>query len=324
MEVTNKLKMKKLNQGITLVSLVITIIVLIILAGISINLTLGEEGIFTLAQKARENMELAQIEEQEKLNTLYTEFDFNTEGEGEIGDIVDAIDKLSDFKKAIAQAIQDAGGIPPEDPLTAQTETFQEKIKELTDGTATKEDILLGKTAWAQHTKLTGTNKGIDSIKNMLFGGTSQEKSIPCETSTKANVSVGSSDPLWTQRSQNYTGKSDPIYLLKDPDGNLAIANTITISYTCGASQAYNQETSYGQTIYLKDEEGNILDTITKKNGSTTWNLFTLKISGSYVYIEYTLSARVRLTTYNPDMNARAYATMTTPSVIYLYEQKDD
>ena len=157
------------SKGITLVSLIITIIVLIILAGISINLTIGDEGIFTIAKRAKENMELAQIEEQEKLNTLYTEFDFNTEGEKEIGDIVDAIDKLGAFKEAIAIAIKQAGGIPIEKPKVADTETFQERIKgivaEVTkNATATPEDITEGKTAWVNGQEITGTNQSSNSF----------------------------------------------------------------------------------------------------------------------------------------------------------------
>lgn len=58
------------NKGITLISLVVTIIILIILAGISINMILGENGILTMAKKAKENMELAMAEEQEKLEEL--------------------------------------------------------------------------------------------------------------------------------------------------------------------------------------------------------------------------------------------------------------
>lgn len=61
----------KNNYGITMVSLVVTIIILIILAGVSINLTLGDNGLITIAKKAKENMELAQIEEQSRLNELY-------------------------------------------------------------------------------------------------------------------------------------------------------------------------------------------------------------------------------------------------------------
>ena len=57
-------------SGITLIALVVTIIVLIILAGVSINLVLGENGIITMAKKAKENMEIAQTKEEEMLNTI--------------------------------------------------------------------------------------------------------------------------------------------------------------------------------------------------------------------------------------------------------------
>ncbi|MCI8481761.1 MAG: type II secretion system protein [Clostridia bacterium] len=49
--------MKKIreNKAITLIALVITIIVLLILAGITLNLVLGERGIFKMAQEAGKN-----------------------------------------------------------------------------------------------------------------------------------------------------------------------------------------------------------------------------------------------------------------------------
>ena len=53
--------MKKTEKGITLIALVVTIIVLIILAGISINLILGENGIITKAQEAKQAQEKAEI-----------------------------------------------------------------------------------------------------------------------------------------------------------------------------------------------------------------------------------------------------------------------
>ena len=49
----------KRDQGITLISLVVTIIILIILAGVSINLILGQNGIINKAKEAKENMEIA-------------------------------------------------------------------------------------------------------------------------------------------------------------------------------------------------------------------------------------------------------------------------
>ena len=68
------------GKGITLIALVVTIIVLIILAGVSISLVLGENGIVTIAKRAKENTELAQIEEEKELNELYTQLESkNTE-----------------------------------------------------------------------------------------------------------------------------------------------------------------------------------------------------------------------------------------------------
>ena len=56
--------MLKQQKGITLVSLVITIVVLIILAGVAISLTLGENGIFNKATAGKQNYMLAANEEQ--------------------------------------------------------------------------------------------------------------------------------------------------------------------------------------------------------------------------------------------------------------------
>ena len=55
---------KKKEKGITLVALVVTIVVLLILAGVSINLVLGENGLINKAKEAK----IRTMEEQE--NTL--------------------------------------------------------------------------------------------------------------------------------------------------------------------------------------------------------------------------------------------------------------
>lgn len=55
--------MLKGQKGITLVALVITIIVLLILAGVTISLTLGENGIFKTAEGAAKNYTNAQDKE---------------------------------------------------------------------------------------------------------------------------------------------------------------------------------------------------------------------------------------------------------------------
>ena len=66
--------MKKEN-GITMITLVVTIIVLIILAGVSITTLLGDNGIITKAKQTRQNILYAGQEEQEQLNQLFWEME---------------------------------------------------------------------------------------------------------------------------------------------------------------------------------------------------------------------------------------------------------
>ena len=57
------MKKRNMTKGITLIALVITIIVLLILAGVSIATLTGQNGILTQAQKAKENTELSSEKE---------------------------------------------------------------------------------------------------------------------------------------------------------------------------------------------------------------------------------------------------------------------
>ena len=72
------------EKGITLVALVVTIIILIILAGVSINLLVGQDGLISRAKLAKEQYENAAQDEQNKLNELYERLAGNwSEGEEE-------------------------------------------------------------------------------------------------------------------------------------------------------------------------------------------------------------------------------------------------
>ena len=63
-------KNQKMSKGITLISLVVTVIVLLILAGISIQMLTGDNGILTRAGDAKERTERAEIEEALKMEYI--------------------------------------------------------------------------------------------------------------------------------------------------------------------------------------------------------------------------------------------------------------
>ena len=181
--------MKKQN-GITLISLVVTIIVLIILAGISINLTLGQDGIITKAREAKQNMEFAQVEEQEQLNQLYSEM--TGESVGSTSD--DAISKLVEFKKQIASAITDMGVATSEN---AEAETMLNNIRSIV-GSTTAEKVSYdntnsGLTATNVQTAMDEINNSIDEVENgiknkVIYGNT--ETSVETKVFTYAGEVV--------------------------------------------------------------------------------------------------------------------------------------
>ena len=64
---------KNKQKGITLIALVVTIIVLIILAGVSITMLVGDNGIVTQAQRAKQETEQAEKQEKEYMGKLEDE-----------------------------------------------------------------------------------------------------------------------------------------------------------------------------------------------------------------------------------------------------------
>ena len=101
------------SKGITLIALVITIIVLLILAGITISALSGDNGILTNATRAALSTELSKYQEElelykvnktaENINFIpetllagKTDLNYNTKQEGETGNIQTIITDISD------------------------------------------------------------------------------------------------------------------------------------------------------------------------------------------------------------------------------------
>ena len=69
------------NSAITLIALIITIIVLLILAGVTLNMVIGKNGIFGKASNAKSKTEIAQYEEELQLAILELQADKTSKNE---------------------------------------------------------------------------------------------------------------------------------------------------------------------------------------------------------------------------------------------------
>ena len=96
--------MKKEEKGITLVALVVTIIVLLILAGIAISLTIGNNGLFSRAKNAVDVWNETSKKE-----------------ENEIGDFIGVFDNTVNEINEV--------GTPKMRTITIKTEYYNEEIK---------------------------------------------------------------------------------------------------------------------------------------------------------------------------------------------------
>ena len=83
-KIKNTKIVKKGNRGITLISLVVTIIVLLLLAGISIMMLTGNNGILQRASDAKEITEMSQLKELAEMVKYSMLMDKTTNGTGEI------------------------------------------------------------------------------------------------------------------------------------------------------------------------------------------------------------------------------------------------
>ena len=64
----------KSNAGITIITLVVTILIIIILASITINAVLGDNGLLKQAQDAKDLAESTTLETGDKMNSLLQEY----------------------------------------------------------------------------------------------------------------------------------------------------------------------------------------------------------------------------------------------------------
>ena len=148
-------KIIKKAKGITLISLVITIIILLILAGVTLSLTLGDNGIITQAQKAKEAQEIAAIKEDLQLAILDKELEKGGTGltreeleeivgnYGEMQEDGNTIKTEDGYEINIDEIYKPGGGTGGDAATDEELAALQEKVEELEQ---TVEDLTNTKT----------------------------------------------------------------------------------------------------------------------------------------------------------------------------------
>ena len=152
-------KIIKKAKGITLISLVITIIILLILAGVTLSLTLGDNGIITQAGKAKEAQEIAAIKEDFQLAILDKEIEKGGTGltqeeleeiagnYGELQEDGNTIKTEEGYEIKIDEIYKPGGGTSgggsgaSDEELAALLEKIKELEQTVTDLTNTKTEL---------------------------------------------------------------------------------------------------------------------------------------------------------------------------------------
>lgn len=279
-EIISKLESKK---GITLVALVITIVVLLILAGVSINLVVGNQGILTKTKKADEDAKQAAIKEQIDLALT------NYQIEKIANDNLNFKDYMEDEEQSGIKDLEVIDENPSEEvQLIGRIDGRIIIMK--TDGSyvLTKGDNLVkngfGKNGNENFPDFTNNN-GVFSLTTDRYKLISSSDFIEVDTSKKYYQSM-----IGAQKENvgfHYIGFAE-----YDRDKNL-IADQ-NVMYVSGSLTYLEKELKDGdKEVYLNDLSGfqkNNLDADWPKTGLIFWNY---KDSTGYEYPEETYSKNV-------------------------------
>lgn len=154
-----KKQQNKLNKGITLIALVITIIVLLILAGVTITTLTGENGIINKSSEAKEATRKATAKEQVQMAVMASREGDKIINNDTLKVNLDKIDKIEDVPDIITDDSY---------PLTVTVDTYEVTIK--SDGSVIEGRWSFEETEAAETFETPGTiDGGVASATNPMI-----------------------------------------------------------------------------------------------------------------------------------------------------------
>ena len=259
------MKERKRQEGITLVALVITVIVLIILAGVTLSTLVGDNGIITKAQEAKQNMANAAGEEDKLIQNLLNEIKGIEAGGGEI-EVPEGTIEFGEVTWSNGQA---------EVEILANTagETLQYQVNGTEEGNW--EEIGSGE-------KVTGLHHG-DEVHARLWNGSiasvSKSTTIKDEKKPEVKVTVG-----------EVTSNSIAVTVeVKEEESGLV--ETETYQYYLGEALAgKSTNNSYKYEGLEQEKEYNLVVKVQDKAGNEGEGSAPATTDKAYPTIESTLS----------------------------------
>lgn len=258
------------NKGITLIALIITIIILLLLAGISINLISGQDGIIINAQEAREMTRAAKVEEQRDLWKMNQEVDkYSSETTAEsLLDLVNRLEKegllTSDEKDQILgneeKGIEASGQVTIGDKTIVFGSTAKTLVQAFIDG-----DIQVGDYLDYKPVEGTTLEKPLTQSKT----GVSAEQNYTVDMSTTWRVlglNEDRTELLITSGSPIKKDGDDPYLHLAGAEGYVYCVETLDEISAIYHNSKYASQT---RSMTMKDIERALGITVAKTQDGT-------------------------------------------------------
>ena len=289
----------KNSKGITLIALVITIIVLLILAGVSFNLVMGNQGILQQATKAVAKNDEAKIKEEVELAMAELQTQYYKEK---------YVDKSTDQEYGAYVEEKLTTGIPTSSGATVKLESGKVNYKDakgnkLAEGTY---DASTGSVTIA------GTTTGGSNA-----GGGSTEKTLASQITAEnygEYVDLGTSY-VKGNALETGTATEDWRIFYKDSTGGvyLILADYLPYSYetsaTVGSATGLGTGLKNGGTDYSYNWRSltSRADLLTRLKDTSSWNKL---LNATYIAKGITVKGAVVMETYKDSWNAKGYKTM--------------
>lgn len=175
----NLKELNKKEKGITLIALVITVIVLLILAGITISTLTGQNGLLRKANTAKNKSTESELKEQIEMAIMASRINENISIN--LNELENELSKIENVAKENIEKLGDEGKLP----WIVTAENFQYLISENGTVETVKNGIVLSKT------QITLPVGGTDTLEVKIMGGKNGQVEWSCSDENVISINEG-------------------------------------------------------------------------------------------------------------------------------------